>query len=130
MADMYEVELVANLHGYEVVEGSFDRVLIARALGALLDNAIRATPEGGRVAVSVELTGAASDMARLSVCDQGPGFTAEPERLLVPFVVGDRVGRLGLGLAVAQAISAAHGGHIQISSGAEGATVTMEIELG
>ena len=51
-----------------------DRTRIAQALGNLLDNAVRHTPEGGEVLVSVELVG---ESMRVSVEDTGEGVPEE-----------------------------------------------------
>ena len=77
----------------------------------LIENAIRYTPEGGRIDVSVS-TDAVSPGATLTVEDSGPGIpAAERDRVL------DRFVRLpdapstgsGLGLAIAQAVAQLHG---------------------
>jgi signal transduction histidine kinase len=63
------------------VRGS--RPLLVEALLNLLDNAIRATPAGGAVIVSIDASG---DSVRLSVQDGGPGVPPEErERIFLPF---------------------------------------------
>ncbi len=85
----------------------------------LLDNAIRYTPEGGRISISCRQQ---RDSLSVSVSDTGPGIA--PEHL--PFVFerffrADRArnrahGGSGLGLAIAQTIAQAHGGRITVES--------------
>ncbi len=82
----------------------------------LLDNAIRYTPEGGRVDVSVQRE---ADALLLSVDDSGPGI-AEADRLRVfdrfYRVQGAPAGGSGLGLAIVQAIAQLHGAALTLSS--------------
>ena len=91
-----------------------DRHRVQQVLLNLLANAIRHTPPGGeiRLAAQVEET-----MARLSVCDSGPGLSREDEaRLFDRFYRGAEArasgSGAGLGLSVAKAIVEAHGGRI------------------
>ena len=106
-----------------------DRQRIQQVLINLLSNALRHTPDGGVVNVSLTHE---DNMARLSVRDSGTGIPAAA----LPYVF-DRFYRVdqgraraadgsgsGLGLAVARAIVQAHGGDIGISSPVgQGATI-------
>ena len=75
----------------------------------LLDNALKYTPEGGRVDVSLQREGA---FLTLAVDDSGPGI-AEDERSRVVDrfyrVQGASAGGSGLGLAIVNAIARSHG---------------------
>jgi len=90
-----------------------------RALMNLVENAVKYTPAGGKV----ELTLTRRDgRAELSVQDTGPGIDpAQLERIFQPFVrldesrAGPR-GGAGLGLAIARSIVAAHGGVLDVES--------------
>jgi signal transduction histidine kinase len=100
--------------------------LIARLLGVLLDNAMRYTPPGGRVEVSVAETGGG---AVLEVRDTGIGIPAgDREHLFERFFRG-RAARdaapegSGLGLPIAQWIVRQHGGTLEITSPPEGGTL-------
>ncbi len=87
----------------------------------LLDNAIKFTPAGGRVSVSFAHTG---EQLSCTIADTGPGIPAgEIPHLFERFYRGDPSrardeahGGAGLGLAIAKAIIAAHGGQIWIES--------------
>jgi heavy metal sensor kinase len=85
----------------------------------LLDNALRYTPSGGRIAVSGACAGRE---ITISVNDSGPGIAPEHlPRLFDRFFRIDRVrnraqGGSGLGLAIAQSIAQAHGGRIDVES--------------
>jgi len=90
-----------------------------RALMNLVDNAVKYTPAGGKL----ELTLTRRDgRAELSVQDTGPGIDpAQLGRIFQPFVRLDdaraRVqGGAGLGLAIARSIVVAHGGVLDVES--------------
>ncbi|MFT2018815.1 ATP-binding protein [Streptomyces sp. 796.1] len=90
-----------------------DPVALSSALDAVIDNALKFTPEGERVVVDVQTNGAT---VRITVADDGPGLTAEElER------VGDRFWRSnrhqnvsgsGLGLSITRALLSAGGATI------------------
>lgn len=100
------------------LEGGPDRqVLISQEdlltlVKNLVDNAIRYTPQGGRVDLSVVQV---QDEILLQVSDSGPGIAvAERERVFDPFHRGlgsDEVGS-GLGLAIVKAIADRHAGRV------------------
>lgn len=104
---------------------------IRQALRNLIENAIRHTPSGGRVDVSLA---SVDGMYRVSVADSGSGF---PEgfitRAFDPFVRADygrsrHVGGTGLGLAIVKAIAEAHGGSVQAENApAGGAVVSVSL---
>lgn len=99
------------------VEASFDRDRVRRVADALLDNAVKYTPDGGEVAVTVvEEDG----RARLSVSDTGVGIPRDQLPLIFErFHRTDEARAMagsGLGLAIARQISEAHGGTIAATS--------------
>ncbi|WP_298234344.1 ATP-binding protein, partial [uncultured Azohydromonas sp.] len=80
----------------------------------LLDNALKYTPEGGTVDLSVRREGASM---RLVVEDSGPGIPeAERERVLDRFhrVPGTEAPGSGLGLAIVKAIAELHGAALRL----------------
>jgi signal transduction histidine kinase len=81
----------------------------------LLDNALDAAPEGGRVQIRAERRG--PDVA-VSVEDNGPGMSeATRARLFEPFFTTKPVGSgTGLGLEIARKIVDSHGGDIAVES--------------
>lgn len=97
-----------------------DRLMLRRALGNLLSNALHHTPRGGTIRVSIDSS--AADKLRLSV--ENPGETIPSEhlpRLFDRFYRADASRRLshegaGLGLAITQSIVKAHGGEIAVAS--------------
>ncbi|HSN33382.1 MAG TPA: DUF4118 domain-containing protein [Ideonella sp.] len=91
-----------------------DAVLLAQALGNLLDNALEYSD--GPIELAAEAA-AGGETLRVEVKDRGPGVDpGQLDALCEPFVRGDAVsGRgLGLGLAVCRAIADAHGGALSV----------------
>lgn len=91
---------------------------IQQVLVNLIGNAIKFTPEQGKVTVS--LRSVASDRVEIEVSDTGPGIALEDQSLL--FHEFARVGRrtpqhgAGLGLAITRRIVEAHGGTVRVQS--------------
>jgi len=108
-----------------------DRDRLAQVLDNLIGNAIKFTPDDGRV--SVHLHESAGE-AVLEVQDTGVGIpTGEQSRLFERFfrasTATDRaIPGVGLGLTIAKAIVEAHGGTIEVSS-AEGAGTTFRVHV-
>jgi signal transduction histidine kinase len=103
-----------------------DRILLRRVFDNLLVNARDAGAR--RVAVRVERLGA---RARILFSDDGRGIPAAiVERLFEPFATS-RPGGLGLGLAIARGIVAAHGGELGARNRPEGgAEFEMTLPVG
>lgn len=123
-----EVELL--VHSKPVtVEG--DTVRLAQVIRNLLANALKFTPAGGRVEVTVE---PGRGEARLVVADNGRGIRAED----LPYVF-ERFWRSesargtsgsGIGLAVVDELVRAHGGRVEVASeGGEGSVFTVFLPL-
>ncbi len=108
-----------------------DRVRVEQVAANLIDNALKYTPEGGRVQVEVEVD---KERALLRVRDTGVGIPdAELERIWERLFRGDRsrtARGLGLGLSLVKAIVEAHGGSVAAASepGA-GATFTVWLPM-
>ncbi len=91
---------------------------LAQVLNNLVSNAIRHTPEGGRVTLSAA---AQADNIMLTVADTGAGIpAADLPYIFNRFYRGDQSrqqnGESGLGLAIAKSIVDAHGGTISVDS--------------
>jgi len=103
-----------------------DPALLELAFSNIVGNAIKYTPDGGRITIWTERNGS---MLRLNVKDTGIGIAPENrERIFETFyTAGDtqlhstsktafRGGGLGLGLAICRGIVEAHGGNIWVES--------------
>jgi two-component system sensor histidine kinase BaeS len=106
------------------VLGDEDRLL---QIGSnLVENALRETPAGGSVTVSVR----GSDLV---VADTGPGIAAEDiPHAFERFYLYDKVGRdrpvgSGLGLAIVRQLATAMGGSVRVESGPGGTTFTVSL---
>jgi signal transduction histidine kinase len=111
-----------------------DRGRVAQLLDNLVSNAIKFTPEGGRV--DVRLRGVDGD-AVVEVRDTGFGIPAdEQHRLFERFfrssiASAQAIPGTGLGLAITKAIVEAHGGQIAVASQeGEGTTFKVTLPLG
>jgi two-component system OmpR family sensor kinase len=104
---------------------------IKQVLVNLLDNAIKYTPAGGEISVSV---GTTKRMAVLEVKDTGIGIPGQAlPNVFQRFYRSDKArsresGGTGLGLSIVQAICSAHGGSVAIES-VEGVGTTVTVEL-
>jgi len=122
-AENADVELAVEPGGDGAVTGDHGRVL--QVATNLLENAIRVTPEGGRVTAS-------SDGDSFTIADSGPGIPPEEiERSFERFHLRDRLGRgsaggAGVGLAIVRELSEAMGGSVAVASPrGEGARFTV-----
>src|SRR4029450_9207299 len=103
-----------------------DPVLFERAVSNLVDNALRFTPDGGEIKISVMVRDAHSEIA---VSDNGSGRAPEHlPRVFARFYRADpsrSSGGAGLGLALVTSIVDLHGGSARIQSEVgRGTTVT------
>ncbi|HET6594792.1 MAG TPA: ATP-binding protein [Anaerolineales bacterium] len=108
-----EVEIASSLSPIEVDPGRLTQVLTN-----ILDNALRYTPEGGRIILSAKET---QGQVQFAIQDSGPGLNAEDlarvfDRFYRTDVSRQRDGGSGLGLAIAKSIVQAHGGQISATS--------------
>jgi PAS domain S-box-containing protein len=124
-----------------------DAVRLGQACDNLVSNAVKFTPSGGRVTLSLRAAWVTADgevstdqrpgsvpVARLSVSDTGMGIPAgEQGKLFTRFFRSSTAQRnavpgVGLGLAITKAIAIAHGGTLDlVSAEGEGATFTMTL---
>lgn len=119
------LDIPAGEHTLPAV-GEFRRAL--QVLLNLLGNAIRYSPDGSRITISLS---ADADKARVTVADEGPGLDpAQQERIFDMF---ERLGRSGdggsgLGLYISRRLARAMGGDLTVESAAgEGARFTLEV---
>lgn len=125
LADEKHISLTCLGAGF----ASGDRLMLRRALGNLLSNAVRHTPAGGRI--TVRLTDGRAGAGRMvAVENTGPSIPAQHlPRLFDRFYRADSArrhlddgGGVGLGLAIVRSIARAHGGEASVHS-ADGVTI-------
>jgi signal transduction histidine kinase len=98
----------------------------------LVGNALKFTPPGGRVEISLDRDGTSW---RLSVSDTGPGLAPEVlERLWSGLQPGDYVAprapaSLGVGLAIVRHLAELHGGSVEASSPGPGQGARFTVRL-
>ena len=130
--DTAEVKgVVLESHVDAGVVVSIDRLRFEQVAANLLDNAIKYTPSGGRVDISVARE---DGRAVLRVSDTGMGIPAdELPRIWDRLFRGDRSRTergLGLGLSLVKAVVEAHGGTVSVDSQpGGGSTFSRSLEL-
>jgi signal transduction histidine kinase len=130
-----------NLRGSVTSSGKVegDPRLLGRAFGQLLDNAIAATPKGGKILVEVSRQrvkmpdGTRQERARVVIADNGPGMdgptlarSMDGLKLSDDGMAVER--RQGLGLPLARQLFEAHGGSLELMS-EEGQGTAAIVEL-
>jgi two-component system OmpR family sensor kinase len=122
-----EKTAIEYLPAKQPVNAPFDRERIRQVASILLDNAVKYTPDGGKVTLAVREK---NGWAELEVSDTGVGipedqlpliferfYRVDPSRATAGF---------GLGLSIARQIAEAHGGRIEVeSTPGEGSTFTL-----
>lgn len=114
---------------------TIDRTRLGMAFTNVLNNALRFTPENGRIFVQTQLHNDRD--VRITVTNSGIGLESDQfERIFQRFIqVEDHMtrheGGLGVGLSIAQAMVEAHGGRIWAQSPGlnRGSTFTITIPL-
>ena len=108
-----------------------DGVQLAQVLDIVLDNALKYSPHGGTITVTTTF---APDNLRIEVSDEGIGVpVADLDRLGTPYFRGSNArsqeySGMGLGLAVARDIIAAHHGTLTLAPGSpRGTRVTIDL---
>ena len=115
-ADEKNIEFTVNAQTVNHVTGDIDR--LEQVFCNLLDNALKHTPLGGKVSVSMYQKSPA--FIEVDIVDTGPGISGEQ----IPHVferfyradAGQAKTGTGLGLAISREIARAHGGDITVTS--------------
>ncbi len=100
-----------------------DPLRLEQVLTNLLDNAIKYSPDGGPITVSLQMS---ADTIQISVCDQGLGIAAEHrphifDRFFQAHAKG-YYGGMGLGLYISRQIVELHGGQLEVNFPSLGGT--------
>jgi signal transduction histidine kinase len=106
-----------------------DRARIDQIIANLLDNALKFTPSGKTVHVTVE---PAPGMALLRVADQGVGLAPEARQRIFELFVQEGAaadGGLGIGLALVKRLAEIHGGSAAVESAGPGKGAMFTVQL-
>jgi signal transduction histidine kinase len=113
-AELKDMNLSLATGGAAPIRG--DPVLLAQALGNLIDNALKYTPDHGTIAVAVRCGGEGS--VEIVVADSGPGIAEGEKRKAVErFYRGDASRcspGVGLGLSLVDAVARLHGSELRL----------------
>jgi signal transduction histidine kinase len=124
LADEKSIHLSCDAPGEINVRG--DRNLLFQAITNLLDNAIKYTPAGGTVSISLQQKPAHIEV---SVADSGPGIPADQrDQVLQRFFRLDKSRSepgAGLGLSLVQAIAQRHGARLELDDNAPGLLIRL-----
>ncbi len=129
IAEVREIKLASETTAAQV---SGDRARLRQLVAILIDNAVKYTPTGGHVSVTVKRIGRTVE---LSVIDTGSGIpAADQAHIFDRFYRSDagrtRTGGTGLGLSIARWIADTHGGRIAVTSDAgKGSTFTVRLPV-
>jgi signal transduction histidine kinase len=114
-------QLQFELHSPENLFIRFDRQRVYQVLTNLLSNAVRFSPEGGKIMVSISPR--RNGFVEISVEDQGPGIQEKYRSAIFEkfyqVTQQDKTlhqGSSGIGLAICKGITEAHGGRIWVES--------------
>jgi signal transduction histidine kinase len=97
---------------------------LTQAIGALIDNAVKFSPNGGAIVIAAYV-----EDGQLRVSIQDPGVGIPPEQMYHIFdryhhleTTGEHLfGGVGLGLPIAKQVVEQHGGNISVAAGAKAA---------
>jgi two-component system sensor histidine kinase QseC len=133
LADLTPAAMAKNieleLSGAETLILNGNAGMIGILARNLVDNAIRYTPEGGWVKVSLAADRGA---ARLEVLDSGPGIPeSERQRVWDRFyrVLGTQATGSGLGLSIVKRIADLHGARVSLEEGENGRGLRVRVDF-
>jgi len=125
--------VMISIENYPEVVIVADRAQLVSAVGNLLDNAIKFSPNGSIVKISIEVL---EDHVKIVVADNGPGISEEHlSRVFERFYRVDdarsrSTGGTGLGLAIVRHIALLHGGDVSVESTlGEGSRFTLSLPM-
>ncbi|RKX90997.1 MAG: hypothetical protein DRP59_08790 [Spirochaetes bacterium] len=128
IAETREIEIILSVECSNPVYA--DPVRFRQAVGNILDNAVKYSPDKGIISVKARNTGT---FCTISIHDRGSGIDGED----LPFI-WDRLYRspskrdtpgMGLGLSLVKAVVSAHGGTVDVSTSPSGTVFTLNFPL-
>ncbi|MGP8440924.1 hybrid sensor histidine kinase/response regulator [Burkholderia vietnamiensis] len=128
VAELRGISLTLLLCSETEVLAEVDPLLLAQAIGNLIDNALKYAQDNGEVEVSLCER---DDRIEVTVSDDGPGIPfAERSKVTERFYRGDRsrgTPGVGLGLALVKAVTTLHHGFLEFADNEPGLAATMTI---
>jgi PAS domain S-box-containing protein len=119
------IQVVTNFD--ETPQLLLDREQFQRVLLNIIQNAVQAMPEGGRITLRIGVMGGG---VLVSVEDTGVGIPEENRSLIFAPLFSTKAKGVGLGLTISQQIVEAHGGEILLESEVDkGSTFTIRLPL-
>ncbi len=129
-AELKHIQL--SFHGDGPLPVLGDPILLAQALGNLIDNALKFAPENGSIDVAARRRSDAT--AEISVTDNGPGIKeSERAKVFERFYRGDAsrgTPGVGLGLSLVQAVAKLHGAALELTDRNPGLGVVLVLPCG
>jgi signal transduction histidine kinase len=127
LAELKGVKLAFESDGEQTVAG--DPLLLAQAVGNLIDNALKFAPLNG--AITVATARRRDGTAEVVVADDGPGIPeAEKSRVSQRFYRGDAsrgTPGVGLGLSLVEGVARLHGGALELADNRPGLRATLVV---
>ena len=127
VAELKGVKLSFESSGPQTVSG--DPLLLAQAIGNLIDNALKFVPLNGAIAVATKQR--ADGAVEVVVADNGPGIPeAEVLRVTQRFYRGDAsrgTPGVGLGLSLVEGVAKLHGGALELADNRPGLRATLVV---
>jgi signal transduction histidine kinase len=129
-ADARQLSVHTTLDSGTYVQGDFSR--LRQVMFNLLNNAVKFTPDGGRIEILLKRT---PSTVEVFVKDNGDGITPD----FLPYVFDHfrqkdgsstrHQGGLGIGLAIVKSVVELHGGQVQAASDGEGKGASFSVTL-
>jgi signal transduction histidine kinase len=129
VAELKGVKLSFESAGAQTVAG--DSLLLAQAIGNLIDNALKFVPLNGTITVATARR--RNGAVEVVVSDDGPGIPdAEKSRVSQRFYRGDAsrgTPGVGLGLSLVEGVAKLHGGALELADNKPGLRATLVVSL-
>ena len=118
------IKLNLDINGLPVIKG--DEVFLRQAFTNLIQNAVEAMPQGGKLAINASSKG---DFLDVAISDAGHGIAENiMDKIFLPFFTTKENGT-GLGLAIVHKIVVSHGGNIFVDSSDKGTIFRIRFPL-
>jgi len=119
-----DIDLQLELDNLPLVKG--DEVLMRQAFINLIQNALEAMPQGGKLIIRASASG---DFLDITVADTGHGISENvKDKIFLPFFTTKEKGT-GLGLAIVHKIVISHGGSIHVDSSEKGTVFRLRLPI-